>query len=187
MKGTETPVTTANIPDSESKSAPATLSRSEFSAAYGRGFPITLRFLISRGINPARAEEFAQAAWAKGWERLDALRNADRVVEWVNTIALNVFRNKLRRTKETAELPLHVQGKSGVSSARIELGKALQSCNETERKLLIDRYVEGYSSKEAAERHNLTPVAVRVRTLRARRKAMERLSPAANNSLPAAA
>ncbi len=132
--------------------------------------------MLSRGINPAKAEEVAQAAWSRGWEKRHSLRDAGRIVEWVNTIALNVFRNLLRRSRETAELPLHMEGRSGVSTAAIEIGKALAECSKVERELLIDRYVKGYSSQEVAERHGLSPVAVRVRTMRARRKAQARLA-----------
>lgn len=163
------------------------LSRSAFAEAYRDGFQSTWRFLLSRGIKPARAEEFAQAAWSKGWERRESLRDKNRIVEWVNTIALNVFRNKLRRKRETAELPLHMEGKSGVSTAAIEVDKALTACSESERALLVDRYVKGYSSKEAAERHDISPVAVRVRTMRARRKAINRLAPQPEPELSAAA
>jgi DNA-directed RNA polymerase specialized sigma24 family protein len=159
----------------EKKEVPK-LSRSAFAQAYLDGFQSTWRFLLSRGIHPAKAEEVAQAAWSRGWERRDSLRDAGRIVEWVNTIALNVFRNLLRRRRETAELPLHMEGGSGISTAGIEIGKALSACNETERALLIDRYVNGYSSQEVAEKHGLSPVAVRVRTMRARRKAQARLA-----------
>lgn len=163
-----------NETQTENTSEP--LSRLDFAQAYRDGFKSTWRFLLSRGINPARAEEFAQAAWSRGWERRESLRDSNRIVEWVNTIALNVFRNKLRRRRETAELPLHMEGKSGVSTARVEVEKALSVCGGSERELLVDRYVKGYSSQETADRHGLTPVAVRVRTMRARRKALGRLT-----------
>ncbi len=155
------------------------LSRSEFADAYRQGYQSTWRFLLSRGIKPSKAEEVAQAAWTRGWERLDSLRDPSRVVEWVNTIALNFFRQMLRRRRATEELPLHMEGRSGVSTARVEMEEALAACNSVERDLLVDRYVKGYSSKEVAERHDLTPVAVRVRTMRARRKAATRLTSAA--------
>ena len=161
--------------ETKEKNRSETLSRSAFAEAYRQGFKSTWRFLLSRGIKPAKAEEVAQAAWTRGWERRDSLRNAGRIVEWVNTIALNVFRNLLRRRRETAELPLHMEGRSGINTAAIETDKALEACNGVERKLLVDRYVKGYSSKEVAKRHDLSPVAVRVRTMRARRKAVERL------------
>lgn len=155
------------------------LSGADYATAYRRGFESTRRFLLSRGIEPLRAEEIAQAAWTRGWERRDALRDPDRVVQWVNTIALNVFRNRLRRTRETAELPLDLVSKSRVNAASVEASKALKACNRTERALLVDRYVKGYSSKEVAEKYHLSPVAVRVRTMRARRKAAAALAPAA--------
>jgi DNA-directed RNA polymerase specialized sigma24 family protein len=75
------------------------MTREQYANAYDQGFPITRKFLVSRGINLQTAEEAAQAAWAKGWERRDTLRNPAMVLSWVNTIALNEFRNWFRRQR----------------------------------------------------------------------------------------
>ena len=165
------------------------LTRSQYGDAYYQGFAATRRFLVSKGIDLPRAEDIAQAAWARGWERLEELRNPERVVPWVNTIAFNVFRNRLRRRKETEELPLNLIGGYRVSSDAIEAGQALAACNRTERALLVDRYVQGYSCKEVAAKYGLSSTAVRVRTLRARRKAAAVLTGGAPQAaaVPAAA
>ena len=64
------------------------MTREEYGQAYQRGFDLTVRLLLSRGAPRDRAREVAQAAWARGWERLSQLRNESLVVTWVNTIAL---------------------------------------------------------------------------------------------------
>src|SRR6185437_12698289 len=72
------------------------MSREEYSQAYSVGFESTVRLLLSRGADRDRAREASQAAWAKGWECRHQLRQPRKVLAWVNTIALNIFRN-LRR------------------------------------------------------------------------------------------
>jgi DNA-directed RNA polymerase specialized sigma24 family protein len=58
---------------------------------------MTVRFLESRGSARDSAEEIAQAAWVRGWERIEQLRDVAMVFTWVNTIALNIFRSDCRR------------------------------------------------------------------------------------------
>ncbi len=68
------------------------MTREGYGQAYQKGFSLTVRFLLSRGVQRDAADEAAQAAWVKGWERLEQLRNESSVTTWVNTIALNVYR-----------------------------------------------------------------------------------------------
>ena len=50
-----------------------TLTQNRFADAYSRNFATTHKFLMSKGIAPSTAEEVAQAAWTKGWERRNQL------------------------------------------------------------------------------------------------------------------
>jgi RNA polymerase sigma-70 factor (ECF subfamily) len=141
----------------------------EFANAYRNGYQLTVRFLLGRGVPGWRAEETAQAAWARGWERRDNLRDSRVVVAWVNTIALNIFRNWYRKRKEDAELPQDVAQPPRSGSAKVDVELSLSCCGEEDRKLLREYYMEGYSSAELAKRRKCSPVAVRVRLMRARR------------------
>lgn len=47
----------------------------EYAKAFETGFPATRRFLLSRGAAVEEAEEIAQAAWVRGWEFRDQLRD----------------------------------------------------------------------------------------------------------------
>src|SRR4051812_44604678 len=86
MRGME--VLTAGHPIAAKRS----MTRSEYGSAYEHGFCPTVRFLVARGVPPDMAEEIAQAAWTRGWERIAQLRDQDIVRTWVNTIALNMYR-----------------------------------------------------------------------------------------------
>lgn len=145
------------------------MTREEFEQAYRQGYPLTVRFLLGRGVPGAQAEETAQAAWARGWERLGNLRNSQVIVAWVNTIALNIFRNWYRKKKEESELPEEVPQAIQSRSASIDVDLTLACCGESDRKLLREYYMEGYTSSELARRRKCSPVAVRVRLMRARR------------------
>src|SRR5271154_5907796 len=68
----------------------------EYAKAFEAGFPATRRFLLSRGVPIEEAEEIAQAAWVRGWEFRDQLRDAGLVGFWVNSIARNLFRARFR-------------------------------------------------------------------------------------------
>lgn len=145
------------------------ISEEEFATAYRRGYQLTVRFLLGRGVPGGRAEETAQAAWARGWERRDNLRDSRVVVAWVNTIALNIFRNWYRKKKEDSELPHDVAQPSYSRSAKVDVELSLSCCSEEDRRLLREYYMEGYTSAELAKRRRCSPVAVRVRLMRARR------------------
>ena len=63
-----------------------------FVDAYQKGFPLTVRFLLSRGLSHEVALDTAQAAWTKSWERREQLREPSLVRTWTNAIALNIYR-----------------------------------------------------------------------------------------------
>src|SRR5882672_6068426 len=68
----------------------------EYAVAFETGYSATRRFLLSRGAAVDDAEEIAQAAWARGWEYREQLRDPSLVGYWVNSIARNLFRARFR-------------------------------------------------------------------------------------------
>lgn len=145
------------------------MTQEQYSRAYTKGYPSTVRFLVSRGLSGASAEEAAQAAWAKGWEYRQNLRNPQRVSSWVNTIALNLFRNWFRRRESPEELP-EIPTPPRIDPRAIDLHRTLEKCDARDRELLEGHYLEGYTSEELGAKTGCTAVAVRVRLLRVRRK-----------------
>ena len=144
-----------------------------YGEAYQRGFDRTIRLLLTRGAQIDCAREAAQAAWAKGWERIGQLRNESVVTTWVNTIALNCYRRVMRN--ENHQLPLtELATTPSVNLAVIDLDRYLARCRPSDRKL-FDDYLEGYPLEEIAARHGISYTATRIRLLRARRAVQSRI------------
>lgn len=142
-----------------------------FGSAYERGFAATMGFLLYRGARRDEAEEHAQAAWAKGWIARRQLKDASKIVSWVNSIAYRSFANQRRKAGRGAKLIEGCAG--GVSamerlSAHLDCGKLLERCEGLDRRLMHGRYVAEMEIGELALRSGLTEVAVRVRLHRCR-------------------
>lgn len=67
------------------------VTQEEYGNAYQRGFPSTVRLLRYRGASVDIAEDIAQAAWLRGWQKLDQLRDEGLILRWVNTMATNHY------------------------------------------------------------------------------------------------
>ncbi len=150
------------------------MTREEYGAAYQKGYKLTVRFLVSRGLPYDSAQETAQAAWTKGWERLGQLRNANMVLTWMNSIALNIHRSCIRREPLLQILP-ELPAPPKINLAAIDVQRILKSCKTKDRVVLHRYYIEGYKVREIASSQGWTDTAVRIRLLRARRTVRKRL------------
>jgi len=145
-----------------------TMTREDYGAAYEEGYRATVRLLVSRGSAPDVAEEIAQAAWVRGWERLEQLRDSSMVFSWLNTIALNIVRTNCRKQP-------FLQILSGVSITPapnlvgIDLRRIIKSVKPNDREILQRFYVEGFKVREIAEQQGCTETALKIRLLRVRR------------------
>ena len=146
----------------------------EYAKAFETGFPATRRLLLSRGAAIEEAEEIAQAAWARGWEFRNQLRDPGLVGFWVNSIARNLFRARFR-AKSMAPMdgvePPYLMN----LAEEIELHRLLDRCSGRDRKLL-ERSLEGYSAEEIARSEGITSTGIRVRMLRIRQSLRNQLS-----------
>src|SRR5690348_329443 len=110
------------------------MKRNEYAEAFESGYAATRRFLLSRGAALEEAEEIAQAAWARGWEYRDQLRDPGLVGFWVNSIARNLFRAKFR-----SRPPLPIDGIDApytMNLDQLEIRRLLDRCPRRDRKLL---------------------------------------------------
>jgi DNA-directed RNA polymerase specialized sigma24 family protein len=143
------------------------MTREDYGTAYQNGFNQTVRFLLSRGTRNESAVESSQAAWVKGWERLAQLRDEKMVTHWVNSIALNHYRNSLRKQATLQTLP-ELPGGFEPNVAAIDLDRVLAFIPLDDR-LMLKRQMEGVSINEIARDHNVSDTAIRLRLHRARR------------------
>lgn len=150
------------------------MTTGDYGKAFEEGFPKTVRFLMSRGADPEIAEETAQAAWSRGWARRRQLRDPNCVSTWVNSIAMNLFRNAHRTSKRNQALT-ELPAAPSSAMADLDVGKVLDCCRQKDRSLLKLHYLYGYTTGEIGDRVGLSSTAVRVRLLRARRSLRKRL------------
>jgi DNA-directed RNA polymerase specialized sigma24 family protein len=145
----------------------------EYGRAFPKGYEVTVRLLVSRGVPGDWAREVAQTAWVRGFERLSQLRSDNLVVTWVNAIALNVYRRFVRKETAYETLP-ELVSENSVNFAAIDIARILRTCRPFDRALLR-RHMSGFTAKEMADRDGVTETAVRLRLLRARRAARARI------------
>jgi RNA polymerase sigma factor (sigma-70 family) len=145
-----------------------------YAEAFQNGFAATRRFLISRGAPLEDAEEIAQAAWARGWEYREQLRDPGLVSYWVNSIARNLYRARFRTA---TPVPLeHIQEPSyAFDTDSIDLRKILDTCSNRDRALL-ERTLQGYTAEEISHTAGISSTGIRVRLLRARQALRQKLS-----------
>ena len=142
------------------------------------GFRQTIDTLKRHGANPDLAEETAQAAWVRGWERRSQLRNPAGLVRWISEIAINLLRDEVRKTRRlTATFPagLDCPVSAAVSLSAIDLRAALANCPAGQRALL-DALLKDLTPVEIAAKLNISVGAVHHRLSRLRAGLRRRLT-----------
>jgi DNA-directed RNA polymerase specialized sigma24 family protein len=132
---------------------------------------------LSRGAALDEAEEIAQAAWARGWEYRDQLRDPSMVSFWVNSIARNLFRARFR-TPPVLSLDGVDPSYTMSLEEQIEVRRILDLCPKRDRALL-EKSLQGYSAEEMAVDEGISSTGIRVRMLRIRQGIRAQLALAA--------
>jgi DNA-directed RNA polymerase specialized sigma24 family protein len=145
------------------------MTQEGYGQAYQRGFTRTVRLLRSRGATLEHAEDFAQAAWLRGWQKLDQLRDEGMIVSWINAIALNYHRRGSQMEARYEALP-ELCGNMGIDVAGLDAAKILNLCRPRDR-MLFEQQMGGLTTQEIARKQGVTTTAIRIRFLRARRNA----------------
>jgi RNA polymerase sigma factor (sigma-70 family) len=152
------------------------LSCDDYARAYQDGYNKTVRFLASTGAPLDLAEEVAQAAWVRGWERLNQLRHVQALNFWINSIAKNLLRSNFRKQQLSTELLETSLVSDPLESEPIDAHRMFEGCTETERELLHLYYVEGFTSQELSSTFGLSAVGVRVRLTRLKKNLVGRMN-----------
>src|SRR5580698_5230541 len=134
------------------------MTREQFAQSYEAGLRQTVAVLRRRGAPPAVAEEIAQAAWVRGWERLSSLRDERRVVHWANSIACNLLRDFSLRSRRTTDLGSSItepRTMPDVNEAVIDLRRALCQCRQGQKEALEIVYLQSDGRSTAVIAHDL--------------------------------
>jgi RNA polymerase sigma-70 factor (ECF subfamily) len=126
-----------------------------FRALYRRHTPMVFQFVLRLvGGRTAEAEEIIQTAWIRAAGKLDAFRWDSSLRTWLTGIALNCYRESVRRDRrngDTVSLDLQelpVVRRLHREIPRIDLERAIAQLPDGYREVLILHDVEGYTHDE---------------------------------------
>jgi len=144
-----------------------------YAEASGRVYALCLRLTGW----PDLAEELAQEAFVRAWEKLDTFRGEARITTWMHRLTVNVVHNALRRRSRWRDRPeepetLEVLGggvEPGSPVSRVALERAIAELPERARMVFVLYDVEGYPQEEIAEMMEITVGTVKSQLHRARR------------------
>ena len=143
--------------------------------------------VLSYTKNPADAEDLTQQIFIRAYERLATLRELDRFLPWLQRISHNTCKNWLRQRSgattgfeavkdagfaETAPSPEEIALKAEIETV---VREAIGGLQETDRKLMEARYIDGASYKELQVESGLSYAAIVNRLKRAKQKVRRRI------------
>ncbi len=134
-------------------------------------YPRMLRAMYLVCGNRAEAEEVAQDAFVRAFERWELVVRAENRPGYVYRIALNLYRSKLRRAARLARKTLRPAPQPDELEAMAErdaIGRALASLSPAQREAVIMREWLDMTDEEIGALLGISPITVRVRVHRAR-------------------
>jgi RNA polymerase sigma-70 factor (ECF subfamily) len=151
--------------------APPPAFEAFFSAEYAR----LARALYLVTGDAAEAEDVAQEAMVRMYERWDRVSRADSPTAYLYRAAMNLHRSRMRRLKVRARRLLPggppaapVPDPAEAAEVRDEIDRALDALPASQREAVVLVEWLGLSTEEAGRALGITPIAVRVRLSRAR-------------------
>jgi RNA polymerase sigma-70 factor, ECF subfamily len=123
--------------------------------------------LLTMTRNREAAEDIAGAAFASALEKLDTFRGESTLPTWIYAIAMNELRSWARRKptvslemiEESAAKPLVEPDLLEQTHDRTEcirrIRQVLRCVPSIHRRILIDHFIDGFSTREIARRHKI--------------------------------
>lgn len=164
-------------------------TRDEFMRAYDAYADAIYRFCFFRVSNSVTAaEDLVQETYIKVWQYLCNNHKVENLRAFLYQTARNLIIDRQRR-KETGNISLDALQADGFEpkgqgartiEMEVECERLYETMNgleETDRELLILRFIEGYGPKEIAKICGETPNAISVRIHRAKKLLKQRYAP----------
>jgi len=149
-----------------------------FEAFFEAEYERLLKTMFAMCRNRAEAEDLAQGAMARAFERWNDVASAESPVAYVYAIAFNAHRSALRRAAVAARRlgrpATEPETPETVAERRQEILDALRSLPRAQQEALLLVEWVGMTSEEAALVLDIEPASVRGRVHRARRSLQER-------------
>jgi len=124
--------------------------------------------------NTADAEDAAQEAFVKAYEKLDTLRSRSKFLPWLLTIVRNqchsIYRQRMRESDAVSHTPpaeAH-EPQPGSDELHAVIRKTVNELDETSRTVLLLYYFNGQNTREIAHALDISVPAAKKRLERAR-------------------
>lgn len=156
------------------------MNAEEFGKMYQKLHHRTFKFLRIKGATVEEAKEFAQAGWAKGFEKLGELRSDGALLPWINEIALNFYRGAWRKGVHISLKSLDLEVMSGgrdlsaLLEVDIDLERIMEVTLPAER-ILLNLMLEEEKRSDIAREHGVTVTAINLRVMRTHQRIRSRL------------
>lgn len=148
----------------------------DFTAFFQAGYERLFQTLFLTCGNAGDAEDLAQEAMARAFERWDRVQAAKTPMGYVFQIAFNLYRSRLRRIRRALTRgPAPPAAETNVGQIRLEVLEALSSLPRSQREALLLVEWLGFPAEEAGRILGIEASSVRGRIHRARTALRERL------------
>ncbi len=176
-------VATADRSESSLVAAAQDGDMAAFEALYrqysGRTYALCLRMCG----NPSRAEELAQDAFVRAWEKLNSFRGDSRFGTWLHRLTVNVVLTEARSRgrREARVAPVEDPGSLPVAATgttpglHVDLEEAVAALPEGARVVFVLHDIEGYRHQDIADMTGSAVGTCKAQLFRARRLLREKL------------
>lgn len=145
----------------------------------GRTYALCLRMCA----NPGRAEELAQDAFVRAWEKLNTVRGDSLFGTWLHRVTVNVVLSEARSRgrREARVLPvedpasLSVAAEGMTPGLQVDLEEAVAALPEGARTVFVLHDIEGFRHEEIADMTGTAVGTCKAQLFRARRLLREKL------------
>ena len=122
---------------------PADTKAAEFDQFYDAAVRRVVRHVYALTGNLADAQDIAQEAFARAWQRWDSVRGCDAPEAWVRRVATNLATSRFRRarTARAAAWQLVARQVPEISPDTVALVMALRTLPERQRVVLVLHYL----------------------------------------------
>jgi len=141
-----------------------------FDSAFQRDWPAVFRFAVAWTNDLPSAEDLAQEAFARLWDRRSSLDWERPVIPWLLVVTRRLATDRFRRLRVPFAAPgIRDLDEDGIA-AWLDVRAAFRRLSARERAALVSTTVLGLSPDEAADAMGVSPGAVRAAVSRAREK-----------------
>jgi RNA polymerase sigma-70 factor (ECF subfamily) len=141
-----------------------------FEAAFARDWRPLFRFALASTNDVDAAEDLAQDAFARLWQRRAQIDWSRPPLPWLMVTAQRLATDRFRRLQRRL-LPVTTGSSDNASRDRwLDTRAAMSRLSRTERVAIVMNALEGYPAEEVADLLGISAGAVRAAVSRARRK-----------------